>query len=143
MSQTVTLTLPDKLYDPIQRIAQATDQSVETVLLKALQTSLPPLEGLPADLIQELAQLEGLDDNTLRQVLLETVPIQQQQELDTLLQQNQANELTQAEREQLAQLQHAADRVMLRKARAAVLLRFHGQRIPTLTELEQLTTFAS
>ncbi|GAB4412630.1 MAG: hypothetical protein Fur0044_06890 [Anaerolineae bacterium] len=143
MSQTVTLTLPDKLYNPIQRIAQATDQSVETVLLTALQTSLPPLEGLPADLIQELAQLEELDDNTLRQVLLETVPIQQQQELDTLLWQNQANELTQAEREQLAQLQHAADRVMLRKARAAVLLRFRGQRIPTLAELEQLTTFAS
>lgn len=143
MSQTVTLTLPDKLYHPIQRIAQANDQSVETVLLTALQASLPPLEGLPADLTQELAQLERLDDDTLRQVLLETVPIQQQQELDTLLWQNQANELTQAEREQLTQLQYIADRVMLRKARAAVLLRFRGQRIPTLTELEQLTSFAS
>jgi len=67
------------------------------------------------------------------------VPLDQQQALEDLLQRNQAGELTQAERERLASLQHAADRVMLRKARAAVLLRFRGQRIPTLAELRQLT----
>ena len=39
----------------------------------------------------------------------------------------------------LTSLQRAADRVMLRKARAAVLLRFRGERPPTLTELRQLT----
>ena len=47
--------------------------------------------------------------------------------------------LTNAEQEQLTSLQRAADRVMLRKARAAVLLRFRGERLPTLTELHQLT----
>ena len=139
MSQTVMLTLPDRLYQPLQRIAQATDQPVETVLLMALQASLPPLDGLPADLAQELARLEALDNGALRQVLLETVPLDQQQALEDLLQRNQAGELTQVERERLASLQHAADRVMLRKARAAVLLRFRGQRIPTLAELRQLT----
>ncbi len=139
MSQTVMLTLPDRLYQPLQRIAQATDQPMETVLLMALQASLPPLDGLPADLAQELARLEALDNGALRQVLLETVPLDQQQALEDLLQRNQAGELTQVERERLASLQHAADRVMLRKARAAVLLRFRGQRIPTLAELRQLT----
>ncbi len=139
MPQTVTLTLPDKLYEPIQRMAQASDQSVETVLLTALYASLPSLEGLPSDLVQELVELEALDDDTLRQVLLETVPVDQQQKLEVLLQQNQSGGLTKSEQKQLADLQHAADRVMLRKARAAVLLRFRGQRIPTLTELHQLT----
>jgi predicted transcriptional regulator len=139
MSQTVTLTLPDKLYDPIQRIAQATDQSIETILLTALQASLPSLEGLSPELTQELVELEDLDNDNLRQVLLETVAIEQQEELDTLLHKNQAGELTQAEQEKLAHLQQAADRIMLRKARAAVLLRFRGQRIPSLTELHQLT----
>ena len=46
--------------------------------------------------------------------------------------------LTDAEREQLALLQQLADLVMLRKARAAVLLRFRGKRVPTLAELSQL-----
>jgi hypothetical protein len=90
-------------------------------------------------LTQELVELEDLDNDNLRQVLLETVAIEQQEELDTLLHKNQAGELTQAEQEKLAHLQQAADRIMLRKARAAVLLRFRGQRIPSLTELHQLT----
>ena len=46
--------------------------------------------------------------------------------------------LADAEREQLAILQQQADLVMLRKARAAVLLRFRGKRVPTLAELGQL-----
>jgi len=51
---------------------------------------------------------------------------------------NQAGMLTDAEREQLAILQQQADLVMLRKARAAVMLRFRGKRVPTLAELSQL-----
>jgi hypothetical protein len=36
-------------------------------------------------------------------------------------------------------LQKQADLVMLRKARAAVLLRFRGHRLPTLAELQAQT----
>lgn len=142
MTQTITLTLPEKLYWPVQRIAQGTDQSVETVLLTALETSLPSLEGLPPDLAQELTQLEMLGNDALRQVLLESVPLHQQQEIEVLLQRNQAGRLTPAERERLTFLQRAADLVMLRKARAAVLLRFRGQRIPTLAELRQMSSLS-
>lgn len=142
MSQTVTLTLPNKLYRPIQRAAQATRQPVEKVLLTALAASLPPLDDLPADLAGELAQMESLNNDALWQAMLETVPITQQQALEKLLQKNQAGELTPAERERLASLQHAADGVMLRKAHAAVLLRFRGRRIPTLAELRRSTITA-
>lgn len=137
--QTVTLRLPDKLYWPLQRMARATNQPVENVLLTALQASLPSLEDLPQELAQELAQLEALDSHQLRPVLLETVPFAQQQEIEELLERNQAGKITESEQARLAYLQNAADRVMLRKARAAVLLRFRGQRIPTLAELRQLT----
>lgn len=139
MTQTITLNLPDKIYGPIQRMAQATNRSVETLLLTALQTSLPSLEGLPEEIVQELADLETLDNNKLRQILLELVPLDQQQQLEALLQQNQAGVLTEIEQEILNFLQQEADKVMLRKARAAVLLRFRGQRVPTLAELRQLT----
>jgi len=139
MSRTVTLTLPDKLYEPAERTAQATNQPLEAVLLTALQASLPPLEGLPADMAAALLELEALGDEALWEAMLETVPDQQQQELEDLLQRNQAGALTDIDSERLAALQHAADVVMLRKARAAVLLRFRGRRIPTLAELRQLT----
>ncbi|MEI8167187.1 MAG: hypothetical protein WCG26_12445 [Chloroflexales bacterium] len=138
MAQTVTLTLPDRLYAPIQRIAQATHQPVEAVLLMALQTALPALDGLPEPLIEAVVALETLDTATLQQVLLERVPVEQQRSIEALLRRNQAEALTQAEHEQLTLLQQHADHVMLRKARAAVLLRFRGQRIPTVAELHQL-----
>ena len=106
--------------------------------MTALQAALPPLEGLPPEFMQHLVALESLDDQALWQVMLETVPLDQQHRLHDLLLRNQADILTNAEVEQLALLQPQADLVMLRKARAAVLLRFRGKRIPTLAELSQL-----
>jgi hypothetical protein len=139
MPQTITLTLPDNVLQPVQRVAQATQQSVEELLVTALQAALPTLEGLPPDLIQHLVALESLDDQALWRVMLETVPLDQQHRLHDLLIRNQASVLTESEHEQLAVLQQQTDLVMLRKARAAVLLRFRGRRVPTLAELSQLT----
>jgi hypothetical protein len=138
MPQTITLTLPDNIVQPAQRLAQATKQSVEELLVTALQAALPTLEGLPPAVVQHLVALESLDDQTLWRVMLETVPLVQQHQLHDLLSRHQAGMLTDAKREQLAILQQQADLVMLRKARAAVLLRFRGKRVPTLAELSQL-----
>jgi hypothetical protein len=137
MSQTVTLTLPDSFFQPIKRTAQATNQPIEELLVHALQASLPPLEGLPEDLIENLTALETLDEQSLWQVMGETVPAELQRDLRSLLEQQHFSVLSSAECERLATLQRQADLVMLRKARAAVLLRFRGKRIPTLTELDQ------
>lgn len=113
---------------------------VEQIVLHALQASLPSLEGLPDDIVENLTALEMLDDQSLWEVMREGVPTQLQKELNTLLEQQQTTALTVSDSEHLATLQKQADLVMLRKARAAVLLRFRGKRIPTLTELDQLTT---
>ncbi len=139
MSQNVTLTLPDSVFQPIQRTAQATNQRIEELLLHALQASLPPLEGLPDDVIENLTALETLNDQSLWQVMGETVPAALRRELSELLERQQSASLTGAERERLTMLQQQADLVMLRKARAAVLLRFRGKRIPTPAKLSQLT----
>jgi hypothetical protein len=137
MSQTITLTLPDNFFQPLQRTAQATNQAIEEVLLHALQASLPSLEGLPDDLCENLTALEMLDDQSLWQVMGERVPATLQRALTNLLDRQQSATLTDAQQQQLTAWQRQADLVMLRKARAAVLLRFRGKRIPTLTELDQ------
>ncbi len=135
----ITLAIPDNLYNHVQRLAQAARKPVEKVLLTALHTSLPSLDGLPAEMIRELTDLENKDTGELREVLAETVPSGQQEMIESLLHRNQIGILTRAEKEELASLQQAADRVMLRKARAAVLLRFRGERLPTMAELRRLT----
>jgi hypothetical protein len=138
MPQMITLTLPDDVLQLAQRVVQATKQSVEQLLVTALQAALPTLDGLLPDVVQPLVPLESLDDQALWQVILENVPLDQRQRLHDLLLRNQAGMLTDAEREQLALLQPQADLVMLRTARAAILLRFRGKRVPTLAELSQL-----
>lgn len=91
------------------------------------------------EVIENLTALETCDEASLWRVMGETVATDVQCALSALLERQQSASLTDAEREQLARLQRQADLVMLRKARAAVLLRFRGKRIPTLAELSQLT----
>lgn len=138
MPETVTLTLPDSVLQPLKRTAQAMRQPIEELLVTALQASLPALHDLPDELIADLTALETLDNEALWQVMKETVPSETQADLSDLLERQQLDSLSTAEQERLASLQQQADLVMLRKARAAVLLRFRGKRLPTLAELDQL-----
>lgn len=101
---------------------------------------LPPLDGLPTEIISHLEKLEQLEDESLRIIMLETVPRKTQKQISGLLQKLQAGALTEKELQQLAMLQKQADLVMLRKARAASILHFRGHQLPTLAELQNLTS---
>lgn len=103
----------------------------------ALSGLLPPLDGLPPELIAELEQLETQTNEELRQFLYEFVSSEQQEALEDLLYKNREGSLTAEEYRELIALQEAADKIMLRKARAAVILRFRGQPLPTLAELQR------
>jgi hypothetical protein len=107
--------------------------------MTAIHKSLPSLDGLSSDLIEELVSLEALDNNDLRKVLLEIIPPDQQDRIEALLYRNQIGILIKVEKIELTSFQKKADRIMLRKARAAVLLRFRGKRLPTLSEVRRLT----
>lgn len=75
MSQVVTLNLPDNFFQPLERTARATRQPIEKLLLDALQNSLPPLDGLPPEFIENLTLLESLEDAELQGIMRETVPL--------------------------------------------------------------------
>ncbi|MDX2042315.1 MAG: hypothetical protein SF097_13760 [Acidobacteriota bacterium] len=139
MSQAITLNLPDNIFQPIARVAQATQQPVEELVLTALQASLPQLEGLPDDISENLSALEMFDEQSLRSVMLDTVPAETSEQIHDLLERQQLGSLGISEQRQLDSLQRQADLVMLRKARAAVLLRFRGKPVPTAAELHQLS----
>ncbi len=139
MGRTITLELPDTIYLPAKRMAEVVHRPLADVLVGALQASLPPLEGLSPALTAELGALEKLDDDSLWKVMISQVPLEQQRKLTRLLRKNKAGKLTRTDQANLAALQEEADRLMLRKARAAVLLRFRGRRLPTLAELRKLS----
>jgi hypothetical protein len=132
----VTLQLPEHVYLRLQFIAQATQQSFDDVVLRAIQVGAPPSwEDAPAEFQADLAALDRLDDDTLwhiarrRQTAAEMVRYQE------LLEKNANDTLSDAERAELIQLRTAADRFMLRKVQAAALLRWRGHHIPPADKL--------
>jgi hypothetical protein len=139
MPQVITLNVPDNIFQHLERSARATNQPVEELLLMTLRATLPPLDGLPPEAARNLEELELLDDQALERVMSETVPPGQQRRIEELLALSRAAAFGEVERGQLRELQSQADLVMLRKARAAALLRFRGKRPPTLAELAQMS----
>ncbi len=133
--QTVTLELPEPVYRWAERTARATKRPMESVLADVLTTTVPPpLDNVPAELREELETLETLNDSELLQVARERLTAAQVRQYDRLLEKNRNDTLTPREHERLTQLRQAADRIMLRRAQAYVLLKWRGYDIAEVLE---------
>ena len=142
MYHALTVELPEDLFQSLQRIAQNTQRPIEDVVLCAATTRLPASKGLPDEIIENLSSLELLDAAALRQVMLSSGPAQSAQVLCELLIQQQFSALSVAAQSELDELLHEADLLLLRKARAALLLRLRGNPVPSLKELREQIPFA-
>ena len=78
---TVTMQLPERLYVRLQQTAQATKQSFEDILLRALQVGSPPSwETAPAEFQAELAALD-LKLDSLYTAILSKLPKNRKEKL--------------------------------------------------------------
>ena len=128
--ETVTLQIPEILYQRLVNTAHATQRPLEEVVLHALQIGSPPeWDNVPPEFQADLAALDKLDDNTLWQIARSHKTAEEMERYNTLLEGNSNNTLTEAERLELMALRQEADRFMLLKAQAAVLLRWRGHRV--------------
>jgi hypothetical protein len=123
---TVTLRVPDPLYERVQRTAEALKRPFEDVMLEAVAVALPPLSGLPAEMADDLASLTFMNDTALWSVARSTPPPEQSAEMETLLAKKGRGELARSESQRLDQLVRAHEVVTLRRAQAAVLLQRRG-----------------
>jgi hypothetical protein len=130
--ETVTLQIPEIIYQRLVNTARATQRPLEEVILHALQIGSPPeWDNVPPEFQADLAALDKLDDNTLWQIARSHKTAAEMERYNTLLEGNSNNSLTEAERLELMALRQEADRFMLRKAQAAVLLHWRGHRVST------------
>ena len=130
MVATVTLPIPDEIYHRLDLTARATGQSIEDILGYVLQVGSPPKVGdVPEALRVDLASLDGLSDDALMTVAAARKSEENLDRYDELLDRNAAGMLSMAERSELEQLRQEDDRFMLRKAQAAVLLRWRGHSV--------------
>ena len=129
--ETVTLQIPEIIYQRLVNTARATQRPLEKVMLHALQIGSPPAwDNVPEEFQADLAALDKLDDNTLWQIVRSRKTAADMERYNILLEGNSNNTLTEAERLELMTLRHEADSFMLCKAQAAVLLRWRGHILP-------------
>ena len=125
-TQTVTLHLPDNIYERVQRTAEMLQRPVEEFLLDTVTTALPLLDDLPPELMEDMAALALLNDQALWRAAQSTMSKAAQKRLDWLLDQQGRRELTSAEQTELEQLMNEYGQVIVKRAQAAVLLKQRG-----------------
>jgi hypothetical protein len=135
-SKTITLQLPEKLYVRLQQTAQATQQPLADIILRALYVGSPPIwETAPAEFQADLSALDRLDDTTLWRIARSHQSEEEMARYQELLDKNANDTISLAERHELNQLRSDFDRLMLRKAQAAALLQWRGHQVPPADKL--------
>jgi hypothetical protein len=123
----ITLPVPDYVYDRARKIAEATAQPIEAVLVQQLEAAFSaPLPLLPPDEQAELDALVHFSDEGLWTIAREQMPPSKQTRLQSMMESNNLGILAETERVEFDHLIEQGQRLMLRKAQAAALLTQRG-----------------
>ncbi len=130
VSHTVTITLPETLYERVRISAEASARPLEDVLSQFIATSYPTLEeDLPPDLRSEFAGWLLFSDTSLWEIAQSRFAEAKQIELAALVEQQKQQTLTEAEQSRLQRLLLESQELMVRKAEAQRLLAQRGIRV--------------
>ncbi|WP_413172019.1 hypothetical protein [Anabaena azotica] len=114
MSNQITITLPDDVYQKAEHFARLANRDLASVLVDTIQFSIPPIS-------QEAAILEPISKLSDQQVLeLTELQIESEEDsrLSELLDRQQAGILTESEHSELQALMQIYQEGLLRKATA-------------------------
>ena len=136
-TETLTIHLSASAARRLRRVAEIARRPVDEVAAETLCASLPPLfEDVPAAFQADLAHLETLSSEALRAQMRAIVRSENVTRYETLKAIRAERPLTRAEHREWETLCFEADSLIFRKAYAALLLKWRGERIPTLAELD-------
>jgi hypothetical protein len=130
--RSVTIEVPEYLYDRLKRRAEEARLSIEAELVQTLASTVPPDDRLELDLEDTLASLALLDDEALWHLARRRFPQRSARRLQSLHSKLQREGLTEEERQLEARLVDEYERAMLIRAQAAVLLKQRGHDIAPL-----------
>ena len=122
----VTITVPTILFQQLEILAHQQHRSVSDMVCEIVLREVPLLPALPQDVEVELAAFTNLSDEVLWLLARSTLTEAEQEELATLNDLAQQRSLTQAEQAHQQVLVEAYERVMIRRAHAALLLKLRG-----------------
>ncbi len=136
-AETLTIRLPAPAMERLRRISQISHRPIDTLVADTLEASLPPLlETVPEGYRNDLTALEQLPSVELREILFAQLSAKDVQRYDRRLAENAAGTLGPDGERELDDLRRIADRLMYRKAYAALILKWRGEYVPSLAELQ-------
>ncbi|MEP7291560.1 MAG: hypothetical protein ABI835_07235 [Chloroflexota bacterium] len=131
MSQkSITIPMPDELYERVQEIAEASDRSIEEVLLETLgevfqsDADLPPLEALSAYSVERLWAIVQRRLSWSQSLRLHELSAKHKDGMISSVEVNELNELLEF-----------VDIQMLLRSEALLLLKQRGQNIDSYLKL--------
>lgn len=130
--RSMTIEVPDYLYDRLKRRADEAQLSVEAEVVQTLALAVPPDDRLEPELEDALAGLALLDNDALWHVARRRFPQRSARRLQSLHFKLQREGLSEDERHLEARLVDEYERAMLMRAQAAVLLKQRGHDITEL-----------
>lgn len=136
-TETLTIRLPSQTIKRLRRIAEIADRPIEQMVAETLQSTIPPLlDDLPQKFHADLLPLEKWTNAELRTQVFARMDDDMQESYQQLCEQRSAGNLSESEKQELDAQQYQADLLTFRKAYAALLLKWRGEDVPTLAELE-------
>jgi len=130
MVETLTLEIPDAIYRRLLDTASATNRPLEEIVLRVFEVGSPPSwADAPEPFQADLAALDRLDNESLWAIAHGQLSDPNPEQLEILVE-SPTDSVDSENQEQLDALQMESDRFMLRKAQAAVILRWRGCHVP-------------
>jgi plasmid stability protein len=130
--QTVTLRLPDQLYERLRRQAQDSHRTIEEELLDMVVSNVAGEPQLPGDLASAIEHLPFLETEALWRAAKTALSPRDASRLERLHLKRQREALTAAEEHELARLMQEYERALLARARATQLLAERGEDVSAL-----------
>jgi hypothetical protein len=132
--QPITIRLPQAVYQYVEQRARQMRRSVEDELVAVVTAVLPTLEDPQTDIASDLSQLAFLTDEELWQAARKTLTSQEADRMQALTWKRQREGWTAEEQQETEHLLHRYNRIMLVRAKAAVLLKERGHDISSLIQ---------
>ena len=140
MTQTITIHIPDTLYDQLKRTAELSQRSIDTIIAHSLSHSIAPLlEDIPVEYQADVYPLLEMDETALQAEVRRIFPTDRWSIYEALLEKKKEGPLAEQEHAQLDTLRREADILTFRKTYAAVLLKHRGFHPPSLHELPKVS----
>lgn len=124
--QTITLYLPDDLYQRVKDSAERAHRTIEEELLAAVSTIVSTSVSLPDDLAAAVADLSVLPDDAVWQAAQSRLSARESARLEALHLKRQREGLSESESQELSGLVARYERAMLVRAQATLLLKERG-----------------